>query len=209
MENTREILYFQEFERRRIAEGLHDTTAQELIHLSQQLELAFLYLEQDIVQAKLEMISAKKQIKTIINGIRETIYDLRPTTLDDIGWNATVFCLHDSLIQETDIQVHFDIDELDCDDGVTAVSVYRIICESCQNIIKHSHAKNMWIFMKVQGNSIHLSIQDDGIGFQAHDENNHFGMQFMRERVLLLSGKMNVETGDCGTHIYIEIPRYL
>lgn len=67
MENTREILYFQEFERRRIAEGLHDTTAQELIHLSQQLELAFLYLEQDIVQAKLEMISAKKQIKTIIN----------------------------------------------------------------------------------------------------------------------------------------------
>ncbi len=209
MENTREILYFQEFERRRIAEGLHDTTAQELIHLSQQLELAFLYLEQDIVQAKLEMISAKKQIKTIINGIRETIYDLRPTTLDDIGWNATVSCLHDSLIQETDIQVHFDIDELDCDDGVTAVSVYRIICESCQNIIKHSHAKNMWIFMKVQGNCIHLSIQDDGIGFQAHDENNHFGMQFMRERVLLLSGKMNVETGDCGTHIYIEIPRYL
>ena len=63
--------------------------------------------------------------------------------------------------------------------------------------------------MKVQGNSIHLSIQDDGIGFQAHEENNHFGMQFMRERVLLLSGKMNVETGDYGTHIYIEIPRYL
>lgn len=206
MERTREILYFQEFERRRIAEELHDTTAQELVHLSQQLELAYLYMDQDIIQAKLEMLSAKKQIKSIISGIRDTIYDLRPMTLDDIGWRASVSSFYDTLVRDNDINVHFDIDDLDIDDGVTAVSIYRIMCESCQNILKHSHAKNMWVSIKADDNCIRLKIRDDGIGFQEKDEDNHFGMQFMRERVFFLSGIINVETGYDGTEIFIEIP---
>lgn len=206
MENTREILYFQEFERKRIAEALHDTTAQELVHLSQQLELAFLYMDQDIIQARLEMLSAKKQIKSIIRGIRQTIYDLRPTTFDDIGWKASISSFYDTLVRDSDMKVHFDIDDLEIDDDVTAVSIYRIICESCQNVLKHSHAENMWVLMKVDEDCIRLTVRDDGIGFQEQDENMHFGMRFMKDRVLLLSGKIKVETGCGGTEIFVEIP---
>ena len=46
--NKKDILLLQESERKRIAEDLHDTTVQEMVCLSQQLELVLLYMEQDL-----------------------------------------------------------------------------------------------------------------------------------------------------------------
>ena len=44
-----------------------NTTVQDLVHLSQQLEIAMMYLNQDINQTRLELVSAKKNIKNIID----------------------------------------------------------------------------------------------------------------------------------------------
>lgn len=85
--NKKDILLLQETERKRIAEALHDTTVQDMVYLSQQLELVLLYLEQDVIQARLEVITARHQIKNIIGEMRDAIYDLRPLILDDIGWD--------------------------------------------------------------------------------------------------------------------------
>ena len=91
MENDRlEILSMQEAERKRIAEDLHDTTVQDLVHLSQQLELAILYLDKDTIQTKKELFEARNNIKKIIEDMRETIYDLRPMAFDDIGWESAI-----------------------------------------------------------------------------------------------------------------------
>ena len=86
--NKKDILLLQETERKRIAEALHDTTVQDMVHLSQQLELVLLYLEQDVIQARLEAITARHQIKNIISEMRDAIYDLRPLILDELGWNT-------------------------------------------------------------------------------------------------------------------------
>ena len=80
----------QEAERKRIAEELHDTTVQDLVHLSQQLELANMYLNQDINLSRIELAKAKKHIKKIIEDMRGTIYDLRPMAFDDIGWKSAI-----------------------------------------------------------------------------------------------------------------------
>lgn len=45
--NKKDILLLQESERKRIAEELHDTTVQDMVYLSQQLELVMLYMEKD------------------------------------------------------------------------------------------------------------------------------------------------------------------
>lgn len=203
----KDILLFQETDRRRIAEELHDTAVQDMVHLSQQLELAMLYMDKDMIQAKLELVFARKQIKNIINEIRETIYDLRPMTFDDIGWNAAFGRLKDKLSQEnSEMEVFFDIDSVDTTDGVTAISIYRIVCEACQNIIKHSKANHVWVSVKNQNTSIHIDIHDDGIGFDKESVYNHFGLQFMHERVALLSGNIDMISNECGTMIHIDIP---
>lgn len=202
---NKEILRMQEAERKRIAEKLHDDTIQDIVCLSQKLELAMLCMDKDIVQAKLELALAKKQIKSIIEEVRETIYDLRPMIFDDIGYYAAFERLRNKL-DEKGYDVHFDVDNVNVRDGITAISVYHIVNEACQNIMKHSKATKVFVFVKFNGDKINITIADNGIGFKDIKNGNHFGLSFMKERVKLLSGDMEIISNERGTSIHIAIP---
>lgn len=205
--NNKEYLLFQENDRRRIAEELHDKTVQDMVCVSQKLELAMLYMDKDIARSKLEIASAKKQIRTVIDGMREIIYDLRPMSFDDIGWKAACNRLQDQLsLKSPGINFQFKIDDIKTDDGITAISIYRIISEACQNIIKHAKADQVLVSVKNVNDSIEVIIKDNGIGFEGNLENNHFGIQFMKERVLMLSGDIDISSDSDGTCIHIIIP---
>lgn len=76
------IISIQEEERQRIARDLHDASLQNLAHLVHKIELGSLYIDKDPIQAKLELAAVSKNLKEIIEDIRNTIYDLRPMTFD-------------------------------------------------------------------------------------------------------------------------------
>lgn len=205
--NKKDILLLQETERKRIAEALHDTTVQDMVYLSQQLELVLLYLEQDAIQARLEVITARHQIKNIIGEMRDAIYDLRPLILDDLGWDMAWERLKNKLLKmQADLIISFDIDRIEPFDGLMAISIYRIVCEGCQNIVKHSNAKTIKVVIKNLDNHIRIKICDDGVGFVQETTTNHFGLQFMHERIVALSGKMKIDSNVSGTIIQIKIP---
>lgn len=207
MKNDRlEILSMQEAERKRIAEDLHDTTVQDLVHLSQQLELAILYLNKDINQTKIELSEARNNIKKIIEDMRETIYDLRPMAFDDIGWESAIENLKNNLEEKNDINVIFDICNIDNCDSLIKITIYRIIREACQNILKHANASKMVVSMKEYTNNISLMIMDDGIGIGEYDRMNHFGLSMVKEKVGLLSGRLSIFTNENGTTLDITIP---
>ena len=207
MENDRlEILSMQEAERKRIAEDLHDTTVQDFVHLSQQLELAILYLNKDTIQTKKELSEARNNIKKIIEDMRETIYDLRPMAFDDIGWESAIENLKNNLEENNDINVIFDICNIDNYDSLIKITIYRIIREACQNILKHANASKMVVNMKENTNNISLMIMDDGIGIGEYDRMNHFGLSMVKEKVGLLSGRLSICTNEKGTTLDITIP---
>lgn len=207
MKNDRlEILSMQEAERKRIAEDLHDTTVQDLVHLSQQLELAILYLNKDTNQTKKELSEARNNIKKIIEDMRETIYDLRPMAFDDIGWESAIEKLQNDLEEKNDINVIFDICNIDNCDSLIKITIYRIIREACQNILKHANASKMVVNMKENTNNISLMIMDDGIGIGEYDRMNHFGLSMVKEKVGLLSGRLSIFTNENGTTLDITIP---
>lgn len=206
MNERLELLAMQEAERKRIADDLHDTTVQDMVHLSQQLELAMMYLNQDVNQTRLELISAKKNIKKIIDDMRSTIYDLRPMAFDDIGWRSAIDKLSDELNNKSDISVIFDMCNIDDVDSLIKISIYRIICEACQNTCKHAKANSMTITMRRDKHRLILDIVDDGVGIGDYDETNHFGLSMIKERVGLLSGKLSIRTNEKGTIIDIVIP---
>lgn len=207
--DKKEILRLQENERRRIAEGLHDTTVQDMVCLSQQLEMILLYMDQDVTRARMETASARKQVKRMISEMREMIYDLRPMMIDDIGWQASFEHLRDQMLSgNTYMNVNFDIDPIDRSDGVTAVAIYRIVCEGCHNIVKHSNADCAKISVKNVDGYIRICIRDNGVGIRKGKDlyKNHFGLKYMSERVDALSGEMKITSNSSGTLIYIEIP---
>lgn len=208
------ILDAQEKERQRIARDLHDTSLQNLTHLVHKLELSSLYIDEDPVKAKLELATVEQGVRKVIEEIRNCIFDLRPMSVDDLGLRETIEKLLTVLNQDGQFHIITDIDTVtmvrsDPSSHVIFISMYRIIQECVQNAIKHSGGSEIIVKLKDCGNIYSISVQDNGSGFDidtASKKDKHFGLSVIKERVLFLGGKLNIDTND-GTFIQIEIPK--
>jgi signal transduction histidine kinase len=97
--------------------------------------------------------------------------------------------------------------------GFQGVTLLRIIQEALYNIGKHSKARAGKVDLKVVDGEVHLVIEDDGIGFdakklfRASGSFGHLGLVFMRERVRLLNGSLDVASvKGKGTKIAVRVP---
>lgn len=208
------ILDAQEKERQRIARDLHDTSLQNLTYLVHKVELGSLYIDEDPVKAKLELATVGKGIRQVIEEIRNTIFDLRPMSVDDLGLKETIEKLLTVLNQDKQFYVKTDIDTIVIENAdpaihVIFISIYRIIQECVQNAIKHSGGKEIEVRLKDCENVYQINVKDDGIGFDvdaAMKKEKHFGLSVVKERVMFLEGKINIDVSN-GTSIEIEIPK--
>lgn len=206
-------LDIQEKDRQRIARDLHDTSLQNLAHLIHRIELSSMYIDKDPIQAKLELASINKNMKTIIDDIRNTIFDLRPMSFDDLGFTDMLEDFLRKLQDRYKITVHVEIDNIKSNNNILLISLYRVIKEGCLNAMEHSQCGTLCV--KVKNNwskqSIDVEIKDDGIGFDMEEAStqmtNHYGLKIMKERTELLGGKISIisEYGR-GTKIIISVP---
>ena len=205
-------LQVQEIERKRIAQELHDTSLQNLAHTIQEIELTKLYMDHDTIRAKLELSNISIDLKNIIDDIRQTIFNLCPMTLDDLGFNNAIERYLDGIKKQYNFNLNTNIDNISIDYSNTALNIYRIIQECISNIINHAKANNISIDIKQTNNYIIIIINDDGIGFNVdmvtHSEkNNHFGLLIIKERIELLNGTYDIISKEQeGTKINIKIP---
>ena len=208
------ILDAQEKERQRIARDLHDTSLQNLTHLVHKVELGSLYIDEDPVRAKLELATVAKGIRKVIEEIRNSIFDLRPMSFDDLGLKETIEKLIIVLNQDRQFRIETDIDEitvtqLNPSTHILFISIYRLVQECVQNAIKHSGGNEIVVKLKDYGSTYHILVQDNGTGFdmdEASKKDRHFGLSVIKERVLFLGGKIKFETNN-GTSIEMEIPK--
>ena len=208
------ILDAQEKERQRIARDLHDTSLQNLTHLVHKVELSTLYIDEDPVKVKLELATIEKGIRKVIEEIRNGIFDLRPMSVDDLGLRETIEKLITVMNQDKQFHIESDIDEVTATQSnpskyVLFISIYRLVQECMQNAIKHSGGDKIIVKLKDQGDTYKIHVQDNGTGFDveaALKKDKHFGLSVIKERVLFLGGKLNIDAKH-GTSIEIEIPK--
>lgn len=208
------ILDVQEKERQRIARDLHDTSLQNLTHLVHKVELSSLYIDDDPVKAKLELAVVEKGIRRVIEDIRNSIFDLRPMSFDDLGLKETIEKLLNVLNQERRFNITSDIDPItmtmaDASVNLIYISMYRIVQECVQNAIRHSGGDEIAVKLKDHGSKYWIEVRDNGTGFDVHEakkKEKHFGLSVIEERVLFLGGRINIDAHD-GTFIEIEIPK--
>ena len=190
------ILDMQEKERGRIARELHDSSIQNLTHLIHGLELSSLYIDKDPIQAKLELESCSQTLKKAIDEIRDTVFDLRPMSFDDLGFNQCIENLIDSLkTQNPEFTFISDVDIFDTkvekdqkNYQLFLVSVYRIVHEALLNAVKHSKGSKVELSIKKTDDHLIIKVIDNGKGFIKEDgcpADKHFGISVMQERVFL------------------------
>ena len=210
-----DLLNRQEMDRKRIANELHDTSVQDLTHIIHQIELAGLYIDVDPTKAKLELAGINEEIRKIIKDIRNTIFDLRPMSFDDLGLKEALEQYIDDLKNRFNIEIEVDMDFVDNYNEEKNLIIYRILKECINNSVKHAEASVIQLVIKDKDDSLHISVKDNGIGILNKDDRNteremqtHYGLAIMKERVSILNGKCYINSKEeIGTHIQFVIPR--
>lgn len=209
------LLKTVEAERQRIARDLHDSTTQNLTALVHKTELCTKLLDKDPVRCNLELFTISKSLRSIIEDMRRLIYDLRPMSFDDIGFDVTVERTIEKFNRFNNINCNYHIEgEIYPIDSVVQITLLRVIQEACNNAVKHADASKLDVNLSYQNTCLMLTISDNGKGFDmnsiqnvSRDDNSGFGLSMMKERVYLLSGKISIESrpGN-GCTIIVTIP---
>ncbi len=208
------IIQVQEEERRRIAMDIHDGPAQSLTNAIIKTEVCERLIDIDTDSVKPGIQELKVILRNSIKDIRRIIYNLRPMALDDVGLIPTIKRYINNFQNDTDIKVDFIIiSQIDIDDKIKKVALFRIVQEALNNIRKHSSATTVKIKMELTIKNLFLVIEDDGIGFDTEKlktsdkSDGGFGLFNMRERVKLFNGKLEIKSKlNEGTKIIVNIP---
>jgi signal transduction histidine kinase len=87
------------------------------------------------------------------------------------------------------------------------VTLYRIVQECVNNIVKHSHASVARVVIEPQGTTVYVQIEDNGRGFVAAQlQGSGFGLKGLHERVRMLKGELTIHSAPgSGTKIHITL----
>lgn len=87
------------------------------------------------------------------------------------------------------------------------LTIYRILQEQINNILKHSKAKHVTISLFEDADNAILVITDDGLGFDKEARANGIGLKNMKSRAELLNGTFCIDSEpQSGCRLKVTIP---
>jgi PAS domain S-box-containing protein len=200
----------REDERTKIAREIHDELGQQLTGLK--MEITWLKkksLQDDpvIINKFDDTISL---VDETVKSIRRITAELRPSIIDDLGFNAALEWLVTDFGNRMSIKIAYrnNFDDANISPAVS-IGLFRILQESLTNIARHAGADTVSIKIEKVKDRVRLSVQDNGVGFDIAAKKDYltFGLLGIKER----AGKMQ---GDCsivsepgaGTAVEVSIP---
>jgi len=202
---ARAALLAQERERRRIAGALHDEAGQNLTAVALELE-RIAASESDAGPARMNALAA--QLYDTLDEIRRIARELRPEALDDLGLVNALIALSSRAGRQGGIQVERELSaELPEMSEEVELVIYRVAQEALTNVLRHSGADRCLIRLEADGDTLRLTVLDDGAGMPADVGAETIGIEGMRERALLVGGQLRIGPGpQGGTAVTLEIP---
>jgi PAS domain S-box-containing protein len=196
----------QENERRAIGEELHDNIGQQLTTIKLFLDYAKTMTDENGT----EIINlALKSVGDVINDVRAMSRSLVPFTLKDLGLVDSINELVDSLMRSRSINIEFE--QIGFEETMVPenqkLSLFRIVQEQLNNILKHSGAYNVWIRLYRQKEQVILEIIDDGKGFDPSKTRNGVGILNIKNRAEIFNGKAEIfSQHNKGCRLIISFP---
>ncbi|RZB19486.1 sensor histidine kinase [Streptomyces sp. F001] len=200
------VLLAQEAERRRIAQELHDEVGQSMTAILLSLKRA---ADQAGEPLRGDLHQVQEITRESLDEVRRLVRRLRPGVLDDLGLVSALTSLTHDFAAHTGLQVtrRFDT-ELPALTTEMELVFYRVAQESLTNVARHADAEGVIVALHRTGNSVVLSVTDDGCGIKAACEGA--GIRGMRERALFIGARLDVTPAPrTGTQVRLtaSLPR--
>ncbi|WAC08042.1 MAG: histidine kinase [Thermodesulfobacteriota bacterium] len=210
-----QLLTVQEDERKRISAELHDDIAAKLAGIK-------FVLEKKLMQSDKANDEANQSLKGFISMLRDTIastrrimINLRPAMIDDMGILATLNWYSrefEQIFSPIQVEKQINIKEIEIPDHLKII-IFRILQEAMNNISKHSGADHVYLSLQRINDTLALSIEDNGRGFDVEKKTlksetfQGFGMVNMKERARLSGGDFAIHSlKEKGTFLKVTWP---
>lgn len=186
----------REEEKARIAREVHDELGQVLTVLKFEIslcEVGYGGLDPGLNE---RLQAMKRLLVQLFQLVRDVASALRPPILDAglvsaIEWQARRFeartgipCLVVAPEQLPDLP------------DAKAVGLFRVLQEALTNIMRHAGAQSVEVRLSRDADSLRMIVSDDGCGFREEQvtRGQSFGLVGMRERVLMLGGRLEIDS---------------
>jgi PAS domain S-box-containing protein len=200
----------EEEARRRIADGIHDHTLQDLFAVLKRLEI--MTLEHPALGDLEDLAIVRSEISQSIDHLRHLTFELHPRILEADGLEAGLRFLLDWTSSKPGAPSHRLEYGLSSEPATPVSSiVYRITQEALTNARKHSGASQVSVSLEDGEGGVLVRIEDDGSGFPSETvvrlSQQHVGLLSMQERAEAAGGWCQVEsTPGTGTHVLCWLP---
>jgi two-component system sensor histidine kinase UhpB len=204
-EAARTALTAQESERLRVAQELHDEIGQTLTAVMLQAERA---ATDDPAEASRALVRVGEAVHESLDELRRIARELRPEALDDLGLVNALIALCRRVDAQSGTRVTRDLrGGLPALSRETELVVYRVAQEGLTNALRHAEASHASVSLTSDGESVTLTVTDDGRGMPDRLPAGTAGIAGMRERALLVGGQLSIDSrpGD-GTEVRLTVP---
>jgi len=201
-------------ERNRLARDIHDSLGHYLTIVSIQLEKALAYHDRDPQQATRAIQDAKHAAAEALQDVRRSVGTLRSVD-ERFSLERALKTLTGGL-REASFAI--DLDITGSEEGYSRpalMALYRAAQEGLTNVQKYAQASQVTLTVRFGEHLAHLVLRDNGRGFdptaldrRTATEQRGFGLQGIRERVELISGKMILRSKpQQGTELSVSVPK--
>ncbi len=209
------VLRAQEEERLRLSRELHDGAVQELVAVTQRLELYRDAVREGDASAEDRLQEVQELAQRGVVELRRMSNYLRPSVLEDLGLAPALQLLVRELGQHLPgTRIGFEVvgDELHLSSEME-LTVFRIAQEALTNVRKHaSRAGRVSVALVFDPREVTLVVEDDGPGLPAAQsgdllQRGHLGLAGMAERARMFGGELSLEPAtEKGTTVILRLP---
>lgn len=201
MEITDALLKGEERERTRLARDLHDGLGGTLAGLK--LHLGRMAQSSQLQQGALRQVA--DQLGTSVHELRRIARNMMPESLLRLGLEPALKDLCENMLSPQ-LQVVFNAYHIRPDISPRIQTmIYRMVQELLHNAARHSGATKVLLQCSQEADLFFITVEDNGKGFDIGDHHEGIGLSSVRSRVELLKGNMQIDSGQNGTIINIEL----
>ena len=204
---AQQLIRVQEDQIHHIARELHDEFGQTLTAIKINAHILEQAQTTDLVGAYAQDITS--QADALYTTMRDMIQRLRPEALDAFGLKAAVEqCIIAFHLDEQNIELALTIDDsVNGLEEIYSIASYRIVQELVNNAVKHAKLNWLKVHLTVTDQHMHITVEDNGVGFDPIEKKLGFGLSGVDERARSLGGFVDINTEiDKGVRVSVSIP---
>ena len=207
-ELARRLITLQESERAALARDLHDEVGQACSAI--RVELAFIRHCEGAANEGIGLAAerAEGQALRLYTLVHDLLSRLRPVNLDTLGLVVAMQELCESWEERTGTACVFHHEGLlqPLGDAID-MAVYRVTQEALTNVTRHAQASSVRVRLSRAGETLSLSIQDDGRGVDPASATGGMGLLGATERAAALGGTLAIRSAaGAGVNITLLLP---